>query len=86
VTYAKRILWHDPMTPICTLNEDGSVTWNAEFQLTETILKHVVESLVKECEVKRQRILDNCTNHEHGGTKHGELFLFQRQKTARTNE
>lgn len=62
--YAKRILWHDPTTPICTLNEDGTVTWNDNFEITEAILKNVVESLVKECEEKRQRILNVYTKRD----------------------
>lgn len=60
--YAKRILWHDPSTPICTLNEDGSVHWNGE--IADSVLKNVVECLLKECEEKRQRILDIYTKRD----------------------
>lgn len=55
---AKRILWHNAVTPICTLNEDGTVTFNDKLELTEAILKNVVECLLRECEEKRQRILE----------------------------
>jgi len=62
--YTKRILWHDPATPICTLNEDGTVTWNEDFKANEGVLRNVVEILIKEREEKRQRILNFYTRRD----------------------
>lgn len=56
--YAKRILWHTPTTPICTLHEDGIVTFNDSLEITEDVLKVTIGQLMKECEEKKQRILN----------------------------
>lgn len=62
--YAKRILWHTPTTPICTLHEDGIVTFNDDQSITEDVLKETIAHLVKECEEKRQRILNIYTKRD----------------------
>jgi hypothetical protein len=62
--YAKRILWHTPTTPICTLHEDGIVTFDSSPEITEDVLKTTIAHLVKECEEKRQRILNAITKRD----------------------
>jgi len=62
--YAKRTLWHDLTTSICVLNEDGTVTWTENFKANNDVLRNAVESLIKECEEKRQRILNIYTKRD----------------------
>lgn len=59
----KRILWHTS-TPICTLYEDGIVTFSDNPEITEDVLKETIVHLVKECEEKRQQILNAITKRD----------------------
>lgn len=60
--YAKRKCWGNSERLLCELDRDGSVDFAND--ITPAELKLLVTSLLRECEIKRQRILENWCGKE----------------------